>query len=109
MIDIIERMETSTLLGIITVVLTVIGLLGTLIGFIIKLANNNGKLAEKIAQIEQDQQGCKTKFLDFYNFKQSTGEKIVEQSSEIRHINATLQSIEQKLDKLLEDKNNVSH
>ena len=38
MIDIIERMETSTLLGIITVVLTVIGLLGTLIGFIIKLA-----------------------------------------------------------------------
>lgn len=100
-----EDMKTAVTLG-----LALAGALGTLIGFVITLAVNAGRLAQRIDQIEarnkEDRDHDREKFTDLYNFRSEMQKITATISTALDTLIKKMDRVEEKLD---EAKNDRTH
>lgn len=85
-------MDLAAAIGI---ALTIIGLLSTLIGFIIKLSSKSGETMNRLSTLERERDKDQAKFQQFYDFKSDT-------QTQMATMNANFLSIMQSLGEIKE-------
>lgn len=97
-------------IALIAVVLTAIGMIGALIGFVIRMSHENGKRDEKFDNMEQKIEDLKQAIKDnqehdrkdlseLYDFQKSTMKTLAEVTTLLQVLNGKIDKLEEKIDK----------
>ena len=97
-----------TLSEILPILITVIGLMGTLIGFVIKLSLNVGKYMQQQEslkeEIKQTNEHNRDKFNDYYDFKYDVSQQLSKIAECIQGIKEDMREVKDDLKQLKESK-----